>query len=85
MHFSANDASVKMTMDLVGVQLTTSVLFWEFLIIWERLLRPTLRIDEITASVVLTPRVSETVTLSRPYAADKFSSCTHSDSGGEIS
>ena len=28
-----------------------------------------------TASVVLTPRVSEAVTLSRPKAADNFSTC----------
>ena len=28
-----------------------------------------------TASIVLSPRVSDTITLSRPYAADNFSSC----------
>ena len=75
MHFSTSDPSFKIMMvdDFC-------VVFW----ICDNLGQ----INEIdfesrqnTAAVVLTPRVSETVTLSRRYAADNFSSCASTAEG----
>ena len=57
------------------IQPTTSKLFSEFVIVLERLMRSILKVDEIRLQLLFTPRVSETATLSRFYAADNFSSC----------
>ena len=80
MRFDADDSSVKMMMDLISSANDFSIIFG----ICDYLGK----IDEIdlesqrnTASVVLTPRVSETVTLSRPRGADKFSSCAQTAEG----
>ena len=74
MHFSAGDSSVRTMTDLISSANDFCVVF--------RISDGLLKIHEIdfesrpnTASIVLTPRVSETVTLSRPYAADNFSIC----------
>ena len=55
----------------------TSALFSEIAFILEEFMRSTLKVDTIRLQLfLLTPRVPENVTQSRPHAADKFSSCT---------
>ena len=74
MHFSAGDSSARTMTDLTSSANDFCIVF--------RIYDCLRKIHEIdfesrpnTAAIVLTPRVSETVTLSRPCAADNFSSC----------
>ena len=72
---------VLMMMDLISSANDFCIVFSEFCNYLGKIDEFDLESRRNTASVVCSPRVSETATLSRHYAADNFSSCAQASEG----